>query len=152
EAARITDKLGHDTARMLLRYQVSELNRFFFDWFGVAQIALSILVAISVLFATNGNKFMLALTAIMILLVVFEKALLTPEITFLGRTIDFVPRDVPSPVRQRFQSVHAAYSTTEIIKLILMTIVAVRLILSSGTRRSRSRSVSVDEDTVSMHR
>src|SRR5262245_30248577 len=88
EAARMTGKLGSDAARQLLRYQASELNRFFFDWFGLTQIALSVLLAISVLFATNGNKLMLALTGILILLVLFEKFLLVPEITYLGRTID----------------------------------------------------------------
>lgn len=40
DAARMIDKLGHDPARMLLRFQISELNRFFFDGLASPRSAL----------------------------------------------------------------------------------------------------------------
>lgn len=151
DAARMIDKLGQDAARMFLRYQVSELNRFYFDWYGVLQICLGILLALTVLFATNGNKFMLGLTLILTAVVIFEKVMLTPEITYLGRTIDFIARDVPSPARQRFWSFHTAFSTTEIVKMALMAVVGIRMLVSTGQRRLRTRSTDVLEDALSVH-
>lgn len=95
---------------------------------------------------------MLGLTLMLVALVIFQKSLLTPEITFLGRSIDFVPRDLPSPARQRFWSFHTAFSSSEIVKFILMAIVGIRMLVSTGIRRTRTRSTDVTEDVVSMRR
>lgn len=151
DAGKTFQQLGRDHSRMLLRYQASELNRFYFDWFSTLQIGLAILLLLTLLFATNGNKFMLALSLAATLLVVFEKILLVPEITFLGRAIDFVSTDVASPARSRFWSFHTAYSTAEMVKLGLLTAIGLKMLIASSQKRSRAvRVTDLGATTVEM--
>jgi hypothetical protein len=51
-------------------------------------------------------------------------AWMTPAIVALGRTLDFVPRDPAPPGMQRFWILHAAYTTLEMIKLLVGGVVA----------------------------
>jgi hypothetical protein len=151
DAAMTVQTLGKGPSRMFLRHQVSELNRFYFEWFSIAQIALAILLGLALLFSTNGNKVMMGVALSITLLVVFQKIWLVPEITFLGRSIDFVPADEASPARSRFGSFHAAYSTSEVIKLLMLAGIAVKMLTKSPPRRSRlSRSTDSEDETVEM--
>jgi hypothetical protein len=115
---------GVDNTRLLLRYQIAELNRFYFDWYGVAQITLAFSLAACLLFATNGNKFVLLLAGAAILVVIVEKSFLYPEITYLGRLLDFAPKDTA---------------------LILGGKVLIRQHVSRHSRSRMSRSDALDE-------
>ena len=44
---------------------------------------------------------------------------LTPQIVSLGRSLDFVPRDPAPPGMRRFWVLHAAYTSLEMIKLLV---------------------------------
>jgi hypothetical protein len=92
---------GHDLARAFLRYQASELNRSYFDNWG-AQIVLGAVLFLVLLFGSPPNRLMLLLTMLMLALVLLMHFYLTPEITRLGRVIDFV-----APGR-RHQTGHAS--------------------------------------------
>src|SRR5882762_8209151 len=107
-AERMQAMGGHDPARAFLRYQASELNRAYFDNWERAQIVL-------------GAVLMLGLVLLM-------HFYLTPEITRLGRAIDFVSPGTPSPDRTRFWTFHGAYSACELAKLGLGTMLAVLLV------------------------
>ncbi len=147
-AAKMLGPLGHDNSRMLLRYQASEMNRYFFDTYGSLQIWAAILLTISLLFATNGNKPTLALCGLTLFVVVFEKYWLTPEITYLGRLIDFVPQTAPSAERARFWSFHSTFSTLEIVKFVLMAIIAARMLIRTDRRSGRRRGRVEEEESV----
>lgn len=151
EAGMSIQTLGRGTAHALLRYQVSELNRFYFEWFSIAQIVLSILLGIALLLSTNGNKLILGLALALTIIVIFEKVWMVPEITFLGRTIDFVPKDVDSPARSRFWSFHIAYSVLEVIKMGMLAGIGVKLLIRSTVHRKRPmRSSEVNEEVVAL--
>ena len=51
-------------------------------------------------------------------------AWIAPEITAVGRSLDFVPRDPPPPALGRFGILHASYTALEIGKLVVGIIVA----------------------------
>jgi len=53
---------------------------------------------------------------------------LTPEITRLGRAIDFVPPGTSSADRTRFWTLHGAYSGSELVKLGLGLVLEVLLV------------------------
>lgn len=149
EAAKSLKTLGQDNTRLLLRYQIAELNRFYFDWYGVAQITLAFSLAACLLFATNGNKFVLLLAGAAILVVIVEKSFLYPEITYLGRLLDFAPKDTALPERARFASFHMYFTMMEMLKLILVVIlggkVLIRQHVSRHSRSRMSRSDALDE-------
>jgi hypothetical protein len=44
---------------------------------------------------------------------------LTPQIVTLGRSLDFVPRDPAPAGMQRFWILHAAYTSLEMLKLLV---------------------------------
>ena len=118
-------QLGQPQARDLLRYLSSELNRLYFQMWNVAQLVLGLLVLW--LIKRRGKPFgwigdgVLLMLAIVVLMLVW----LTPEIVSLGRSLDFVPRDPAPPGMQRFWILHAAYTSLEMIKILIGIVVTV---------------------------
>jgi hypothetical protein len=52
----------------------------------------------------------------------------------LGRSLDFVPRDPAPPGMSRFWVLHAAYTSLEMLKLVIALLVAIALTRQSGER------------------
>src|SRR5258708_27587450 len=137
-AERIQAMGGRDLARVFLRYQAAELNRAYFDNWERAQIVLGAVLFLVLLFGSPPNRLMLLLTLLMLELVLVMHFYLTPEITRLGRVIDFVSPGTPSPDRARFWTFHGAYSACELVKFGLGTVLAVLLV--GGRRGGRMSS------------
>jgi hypothetical protein len=102
-------------ARAMLRYLVSEQNRFYFVWWGWAEIILGLASLLMALRSKNGR--MAAGFALMLAITVAMQIYLTPRIVEVGRALDFVPRDPAPPQLATFGMLHAAYSTLDLIKL-----------------------------------
>jgi hypothetical protein len=123
-------KLGHSPARDLLRYLSSELNRLYFQMWNVAQLVLGGLVLWLIARPARpepaGPQRRLALwgVAAMLGIVVLMLAYLTPQIVSLGRSLDFVPRDPAPPGMQKFWILHAAYTSLEMVKLLVGLVAA----------------------------
>src|SRR5262245_13778095 len=115
-AVEQVEKIGRDQARVFLRYQVSEQNRFYFETWEKIQLALAVALIAAMLRQSRAG---LILAALMFALVLVERFYLTPEIVRLGRLIDFVPQAAPAPERDLFWRFHGAYSTVELLKLAL---------------------------------
>jgi hypothetical protein len=114
----MTDQLGRPAARDLLRYLSSELNRLYFQLWNIAQVVIA--AAVFVLLrrvprATRIRRAAMAMLAVVVLMLVW----LAPEITAVGRTLDFVPRETPPPQLARFGVLHAAYAALEMVKLLV---------------------------------
>ncbi len=127
-AAESIAKLGPEEARSFLRYQVSEQNRWYFQTWELAQLALGSLFVLSIFLGHTSSRPGLLLPALMLAAVAIAHWFLTPEIVRLGRAIDFLPPGQPSPERTRFWNYHIAYSTIETAKMLLGAIVAFGLL------------------------
>jgi hypothetical protein len=132
------DRLGAVEARDLLRYLSSELNRLYFQLWNGAQIVLGVL-ALWLLSGSTARPLgrdkiakwgIAAMLAIVVLMLVY----LTPAIVSLGRSLDFVPRDPAPPGMSRFWVLHAAYTSLEMLKLVIALLVAIALTRQSGER------------------
>jgi len=110
------EKIGHDQARMFLRYQVSEQNRWYFETWEKIQLALGLALLAATL---RQGRAAVSVAALMFALLLAERFYLTPEIVRLGRLIDFVPQAASSPERTLFWRFHGAYSGVELVKLAL---------------------------------
>ena len=119
-------KLGHDAARDLLRYLSSELNRLFFQYWNLAQLAIGILALWLVVKLPGANKPNWGIVA-MLAIAVFVTALITPRILSVGRSIDFVPRDPPPDGLRTFGLLHATYTVFDGVELILGILVTLWL-------------------------
>jgi hypothetical protein len=117
-------QLGQPLARDLLRYLSSELNRLYFQLWNVAQLAIGAVVLWLIgrdRALTRARLGVVAMLASVVLMLVW----LTPAIVSLGRSLDFVPRDPSPPGMQRFWVLHAAYTSLEMIKLLVGIVVTV---------------------------
>ena len=125
--AEYIDKFGHDATRELLRYLSSELNRLYFQYWNLAQLAVGILALWLVVKLPGADKpkwwivWMLAV-------VLFLTVLVTPFILSVGRSIDFVPRDPPPDGLRTFGLLHVTYTVFDGIMLILGIMAAVSLV------------------------
>lgn len=121
-------QLGPPQTRDLLRYLSSELNRLYFQMWNIAQLVLGVLVLWLVAGSSQQDaassrravRGVIAMLAIVVAMLVW----LTPSIVSLGRSLDFVPRDPAPPGMQRFWVLHAAYTSLELLKLLLGIVIA----------------------------
>jgi len=140
EATQYIKILGANSARTLLRYQVSELNRFYYEHWELGQLCIGTAVGLTLLFATNGDKYYMAGVGLLLLLVIVEHWLITPQLLSFGRAIDFVPPEAPSAERIKFWRFQNAYTVLEAAKLVLLGAISARLLMIRSRRRSRPRN------------
>ena len=138
-AAEQIAKLGPDAARVFLRHQVSEQNRWYFENWEVMQIVLGALFFFFMLFATREKKLALSLVLLMIGAVLVQRFMLTPGMISLGRLIDFVPPEAPSGERTQFWVLHSWYGAVELGKSALGLVLAARLISHHSARSGNAR-------------
>ncbi len=147
KAASGIGSLGHEEARFLLRYQVSELNRFYFNVWERVQLALG---AALVLLAWRQpwRKRIVLISAALLLMVAAAHWLLTPDITQLGRLMDFVPNARETATGQQFWRYHQMYSTLEVVKFLLGLYLAYTLIATSRERGNGSERAVREVDAI----
>jgi len=131
---------GHDPARLLLRYQVSEQNRWYFETWEDTQMVLAIALFLVLIFGIQPERFPLLLMLLALGIVLLMHFVLTPEIIRLGRAIDFAPPGAPSSDRTRFWTFHGLYSACELVKLGLVLVLAYQLL----RKRKKSQTAAVD--------
>ena len=125
--ATTVDKFGDDAARGLEHYFASELNRLYFQVWGIIQIGVGIYVLWCVVAIPKASRPKWMIVSMLAIALLFA-GLITPQIVSVGRALDFVPRDpIPSDLRT-FGLLHAAYTVLDGIKLILGIVVAISLI------------------------
>ena len=126
------EKLGDPYARFLLRYLSSELNRLFFQVWGLGQIGVGILALWCVVALPKSGKSKWMIVSMLAISLLFA-AVITPEIVSVGRELDFVARDPAPSALRTFGLLHAGYTVLDGVKLILGIIVTAGLIRGSAT-------------------
>lgn len=150
EAQKIVMSLPAGQGRQLLRYQAGEINRYFFEAYGFAQITLAVLVAGVLLFATTGNRVTTIFSGVLILITLFEYFFLTKELASLGQQLAFHPNDL---MQTKFHDLHTAFGWTEAVKGILLMLVGAKLLIKREYRHSGNRrSNSLDHEPVATYR
>jgi Domain of unknown function (DUF4149) len=129
QAAEAARPLAPEQARELLRHVASEINRTIFRAYGLAQVVLAALLLLLFYKQAPRSTFNLVLAGTMLALVLILTLVITPQITSLGRSFDFVPRDPAPPGMQRFWMLHGAFTGLDGVKLLAGLVLLVRLIL-----------------------
>lgn len=117
------EQLGAGPSRELLRYLSSELNRTFFFRWNVLQAVLGA-AALALSWRPPAERRVRNVVLVATLLVAGLLLVLTPLITGVGRSLDFVPREPPPPELARFKLLHVAYTGLEIVKVGCVTLAA----------------------------
>jgi hypothetical protein len=126
--------LGPGGAGALLRYQAAEQNRRYFETWEAVQLVLGAGFLSFLLFGSNEGKFSLLLLLLMFLITAAQRFLLTPELSALGRTFDFIPAGLPSVERNRFWMLHSVYTGSEILKWGLGVVLGILLVFNKPRR------------------
>ena len=121
------ERLGYDQTREVLRYLSSELNRLYFQYWNIAQLAVGILSLWLVAKLVWAHKAKWGIVA-MLGIVLFLTALITPRIVSVGRALDFVPRMPPPDGLRTFGLLHATYTVFDGIQVILGILVTLWLV------------------------
>ena len=140
--------IGLDRARTVLRFQASELNRNYFSTWELVQIVLGIVTAITLLFATNGNRLVMTLAAAMLALVIIQHLTITPQMIEIGRGLDFAPPDDMLDERKSHRGYHSYYSWLEVLKVLLGVGLAGRMLFAKTASGRKRRSARKKLDTV----
>jgi hypothetical protein len=133
-AAEQLRKLGAAPARMLLRHQVSEQNRWYFEAWGLAGVMFGLALLLVLLFGSSETKVTLLIALLMFLFTVLQRFALTPEMVALGRVIDWVPQGQQSAERATFWLLDNAYVGLELLNFVLGFSLAAKLILRRARR------------------
>ena len=131
--------LGDDSARMLLRHLASEQNREYFSNWELVQLGLACGLTITLFLGTSANRGILIICGLLLVFVIIQHWLLTPQMVASGAVVDFVPPDAISPERVRFWRLHNAYSAFEVIKIALAIGLSARLLVYRSASRSRRK-------------
>lgn len=113
----MTSSLEPEDLRGVLRYEASELNRLYFDRWGLAQLPLAICAVW--LAWTRGKGFRIA-TLLLALLVVGMQYYVVPETIRIGREIDFEQAVLSSPARDQFWRLHHTYTGVDMLKFLIL--------------------------------
>ena len=111
------ERVGRGEAREFLRYLSSELNRLYFRLWNVAQLVIGVLLLWLIgrdAGAAKARRAVILMLGIVVVMTVW----LAPEVSSIGRSLDFVPRDPPPSAVGRFWILHAAYTSLTLFNLI----------------------------------
>lgn len=114
----VVDGIPDGDFRAVVRYQASEVNRFFFRGWGWVQIGLAVAALVLAWLAQAGRVAQVG-TAVMLVIVVGLAAYVVPETTRLGRMMDFAPDAALADVRSVFWSLHHSYTAADMLKLVM---------------------------------
>ena len=99
-----------------------ELNRQNFSGWNLGQMALAGAALLCALRAgCRGALLSICVAGVLVLVLTFW---LAPEITALGRSLDFVAREPPPVGLERFNQLHGIYTTLELAKVALLVVAA----------------------------
>jgi hypothetical protein len=87
------------------------------DW-ELVEIVIGILL-IGVLLLGLENKLLTGVAGAMVILTIFEHFKVTPELNWLGRSIDFTPWAAESQQRDQYWKLRTVYQVIDVVKLIL---------------------------------
>ena len=124
---------GKVPARVFLRSEAAEVNRYFFEQWEYSQLAVGVVLLMVFIFG-HGDvpRAALLLAFLMLCIVAADRFLLTGEITRLGRLLDYP--NTPGANEAAFWRLHGIYSGLELSKLALGLGVAGLLIIRHKDR------------------
>jgi hypothetical protein len=125
--ASYIEKIGREAIHDVMYYYSSELNRLYFQFWNMIQLAVGIF-ALSLIVKIPGTNRAKWEVVAMLGIVLFLTVLITPRIVSVGRSLDFVPRVPPPDGLRTFGLLHATYTVLDGILLILGVMVTLSLI------------------------
>lgn len=139
-----------DKARALLRYTAGVQTASAYDSWENIQFALGFVIT-GILLLEKSTRALCVATVAMIVIVAFEHLKLSPDIAWLGSTVEFVPWLAESHSRDQFWNLHRMYMILDGAKCVIGIGAATMLFLQQsgrhGRRRTQPREAYPDAET-----
>lgn len=142
EAEPLMNRLGETGARELLRFQAAEFNRAMFEWTGLVTLGIGFVIAILLLFQNYSRKTII-FGFVLLLAECAGQFLLTPQMTALGRTLDFRSDAAPAE-RAQFAGLHQIFGAAALLRIGSALTITVLLIRRGSGLRGRRRGEEID--------
>ena len=142
--AKMSETLGPQNSRVLLRHLVTEQNRYYLDRWEQTQLFLGALLT-GVFLLLSRNRLLACFSAAMLLLVILGHYKITPDLNWMGANIEFLPAGTESTERDHFWKLHTIYGVLEAAKLMLSLMIAGVLFTFSHRRSSSQTEVSMSK-------
>jgi hypothetical protein len=126
--AKDIEDLGTDIARMMLRYEASELNRFMAQVWGVIQLGLGAALIITSVLTQHRSRFIIIASTVMVIFVVYQMFVIQPSLNALGRSFDFLPPGAAPRDREAFATQTIWFNTLEVLKVLFGLVLSGRLL------------------------
>lgn len=126
EFAQLLKPLGASQSLTVLRHFAGQVNATYFRAYGLAQIALGIILLLILWSQHPRDIASFVLVCVMLALVVVLAAFIAPRIGSLGSSIDFNPSS--SALSARFWALHGIYTGLDAAKLAAAIVIVVRWI------------------------
>ena len=120
--------LGAGTAREVLRYLASEINRTMFKAYSGTEIVLGVLVLL-LLARSTADTLSIVLATLMLALVLILGLVIQPQIVTVGREIDFPARNPAPAAMAHFWMLHGTFTGLDSVKLLGGLVLLARLIV-----------------------
>ncbi|PYV15682.1 MAG: hypothetical protein DMG21_14245 [Acidobacteria bacterium] len=117
--AQAAKPLEAGETRPLFRYFAAELNRRVFAAYGWGQVVVGTILLWFLSRQSPLDAVSLALAGALLSIAVILGLVVTPQMSELGRALDFVSRNPPPPGLAHFQSLHRTYTTLDTTKFVL---------------------------------
>jgi hypothetical protein len=145
EAKKLIDKLGADSAALLLSHSAAEeTRRVSFVWEEL-QIPLALILGACLFLGTQKRIFPIILCGGMLVLVLFQHFGVAVEMAYRGRETDFPPGNALIGPVERLRALQAIYYGSEVLKLIAGGILVSYLFVFRSSRRSTRKEIhSID--------
>ena len=142
--------LGADNLRALLRYEAGVKNASTFEVWEDVQIALGLALTL-ILFLASSARWLAVAPLVMTLLVVFLHIRITPDLVWLGRSLEFLPVS-ESLTRNQFWSLHRIYGILDTVKCLFGLVLTVYLVAQSSGKIVRRRHRHEPDPTAELTR
>ena len=122
------DDMGPDVTRQILRHQAMQLNRRVTEIWDVIQLGIAAaLLAISVL-TPHRSKTTIVSAVLLMMLSAFAAFYLTPAMSALGRSFDFLPSTAALRERDAFQRLDVWHRVTDVLSTLIALLITARLL------------------------
>jgi hypothetical protein len=128
QVAKEFSDIGTDVTRQILRFEAENLNRHLTETWQVMQLGIGGALLATSFLTSHRSRFVIAGTAIMMLIVVYMYYSLIPGMIQLARSFDFLPIGAAPNERASYQSFAVWYRVLEILKSMIGVLIAVRLL------------------------
>lgn len=127
----------------LLHYQAAEQNRHYVYVWEEIQFGLALVLAACLFLGTQRRIFPMAFCGLMLVMVVFQHAGVTPELAFRGRETDFPPGNASADLQIHFWGLEQVYGWVEGVKLVMGALLSGYLFVFHA-RRVRKEIDAID--------